>query len=80
MEPAQTDPVEEPPASVQRDTDDVDPDALMQIPLTEDDDSYEVVAPPVGATVPYLPDEADEEIVGETTYFVYDETLPAIRK
>ena len=31
-------------------------------------------APPVGATVPYLPDEAEERSVGGKTYFVYSET------
>ncbi len=36
--------------------------------------AYEVVAPPVGATVPYLPDEADEEMVDGKKYFVYEGT------
>lgn len=39
-----------------------------------DDENYEVVAPPPGATVPYLPDDADEETVQGKTYFVYDGT------
>ncbi len=42
--------------------------------MVEDDDNFEVVAPPVGATVPYLPDEANEETVGGKKYFVYDDT------
>ena len=33
--------------------------------MTADDHNYEVVA-----TVPYLPDEADEERIGGTTYIV----------
>jgi hypothetical protein len=42
-----------------------------QIPMVEDDHNYEVVAPPAGATVPYLPEEADEETIGGKKYFVY---------
>jgi hypothetical protein len=45
-----------------------------EVPMTEDEHNYEVVAPPVGATVPYLPDEADEETVGGKMYLVYDGT------
>lgn len=41
------------------------------IPMIEDDQNYEVVAPPPGATVPYLPEEADEETVNGKTYFVH---------
>ncbi len=44
-------------------------------PMTDDDQSYEVVAPPVGATVPYLPDEADEETVKGKKYFVFEGTF-----
>ena len=33
-----------------------------------------VVAPTAGATVPYLPDEADEETISGKKYFVYAET------
>ena len=43
-------------------------------PMTDDDQSYEVVAPPVGATVPYLPEEAKEETVGGKKYFVHEAT------
>jgi hypothetical protein len=43
-------------------------------PMTEDDHNYEVVEPPVGATVPYLPDEADEQRVDGKTYFLYEGT------
>jgi hypothetical protein len=49
-------------------------DAADEPPMTTDDHNYEVVAPPVGATVPYLPDEAEEKTVAGKTYFVYDET------
>ena len=42
--------------------------------MTEDDQNYEVVAPPAGATVPYIPDEATEETVNGKKYFVYDGT------
>jgi hypothetical protein len=40
--------------------------------MTQDDSNYEVVVPPIGATVPYLPDEAKEETVGGKKYFVYE--------
>jgi hypothetical protein len=43
-------------------------------PMIEDDQNYKVVAPPVGATVPYLPEEADEETVGGKKYMVYGGT------
>jgi len=43
-------------------------------PMIEGDENYEVVAPPVGATVPYLPDEADEKTVNGKKYFVYEGT------
>ncbi len=42
--------------------------------MTADDHNYEVVAPPTGATVPYVPDEADEKTIGGTTYMVYEGT------
>ena len=41
---------------------------------TEDDENYEVVAPPPGATVPYLPDDADEVKVNGKAYYVYNGT------
>ena len=47
---------------------------LDDVPMTDEDYNYEVVGPPVGATVPYLPDEADEKRIAEKTYFVYDGT------
>lgn len=53
-------------------SDDEDP---SDVPMIEaDDENYEVVAPPPGATVPYLPDEADEETVQGKKYFVYNGT------
>ena len=44
--------------------------------LAEDDteENYKVVAPPVGATVPYLPEEATEKAVSGKRYFVYEDT------
>jgi len=48
--------------------------ALAEVPMTEEDYNYEVIAPPVGATVPYLPEEADEQNVAGKTYFLYDGT------
>ncbi len=45
------------------------------IPMLENEgENYEVIAPPVGATVPYLPDGADEETIGGKRYFVSDGT------
>ncbi len=43
-------------------------------PMTEDDHNYEVVEPPVGATVTYLPDEADEKRINGKTYLLYEGT------
>ena len=54
-------------------TEDSELDSLSEVPMT-DDGSYEVVAPPAGATVPYLPDEADEETVEGKKYFVVEGT------
>ena len=44
------------------------------VEMIDDEENYEVVAPPVGATVPYLPDEAQEETIGGKKYFVYADT------
>jgi len=41
------------------------------IPMTDDEQNYQVVVPPPGVTVPYLPEDADEETVHGKTYFVY---------
>ncbi|MEE8148287.1 MAG: DUF6515 family protein [Longimicrobiales bacterium] len=49
-------------------------DDPSQIPMIEDDHNYQVVAPPAGATVSYLPDEADEETINGKKYFVYADT------
>jgi hypothetical protein len=43
-------------------------------PMTEDDHNYEVVAPPEGATVPYLPEEAEKKTVNGKTSLLYDGT------
>ena len=50
-------------------------EAVESVEMIESDYNYEVAAPPVGATVPYLPDEAEERSVGGKTYFVYSETF-----
>jgi hypothetical protein len=42
--------------------------------MIESDHNYKVVAPPIGATVPYLPEEADEVEVNGRTYYVFDGT------
>ena len=42
--------------------------------MTEDDHNYEVVESPVGATVTYLPDGAEQQKVAGTTYYVYADT------
>ena len=43
-------------------------------PMIEDDHNYEVVEPPIGVTVTYLPDETEQKIVASTTYFLYEGT------
>lgn len=43
-------------------------------PMTKDDHNYKVVKPPVGATVPYLPDEAKKKTINGKTYLVYEDT------
>jgi hypothetical protein len=50
------------------------PETMDTPEMTQDDSNYEVVVPPVGATVPYLPDEAKKETVGDKKYFVFDGT------
>ena len=49
-------------------------DASAGPPMTDDESNYEVVQPPVGATVPYLPEEADEKKIGGKKYFIYEGT------
>ena len=46
---------------------------LPPVPV-DDEQNYEVTAAPVGATVPYLPDDAAEETVDGKKYFVNDGT------
>jgi len=46
---------------------------LPPVPLN-DEQNYEVVQPPVGVTVPYLPDSAQEESVGGKKYMVNEGT------
>ena len=71
--PAETPPPPPDPATTTPSTGDSESESLSDVPMT-DDGSYEVIAPPVGATVPYLPDEVDEETVEGKKYFVYDGT------
>ncbi len=35
------------------------------------EENFRIVAPPMGATVSMLPEDAEEKKIGETTYFVY---------
>ena len=42
--------------------------------IESDEHTYEVVGPPVGATVPYLPEKAEKKNIGEKTHFVYEGT------
>ncbi len=37
--------------------------------MTDDENNYEVVKAPVGATVPYLPEEAKEQTIKGRKYF-----------
>ena len=48
----------------------------MELPPmpVNDEQNYEVIAPPVGATVPYLPDLAEEKTIGGKAYFAYEDT------
>ena len=55
-----------PPPEGDQEEDDVEQE------MTDDEHNYEVVSPPTGATVPYLPDDADEQTIGGTTYKVYE--------
>ncbi len=63
-------PADQPPPP---ESDDPEDDSVGE-EMTADDHNYEVVAPPMGATVPYLPDEADEKTVDGTAYFVSEGT------
>ena len=42
--------------------------------MTDEEYNYEVVGAPVGATVPYLPDDADKQQIDGKAYFLYDGT------
>jgi hypothetical protein len=39
-----------------------------------EDHNYEVVGPPIGATVPYLPEKAEKKEINNKTYYLYDKT------
>jgi hypothetical protein len=54
-------------------TEDGEEHELPPMPIN-DDQNYEVVAPPPGATVPYLPEEAHEETIDGRVYLVYEGT------
>ena len=43
--------------------------------MTDDEHNYEVIGPPVGATVPYLPDEAEEKQVAGKKYIDFRNEL-----
>ena len=43
-------------------------------PMIEGEENYEVVAPPVGASVPYLPEEAESKTIDGSLYYVYEGT------
>ena len=42
--------------------------------IESDDPNYEVVPPPVGATVPYLPETATKKVIDKKTYYIDDKT------
>ncbi len=45
---------------------------VSELPMTDDEQNYQVVAPPVGATVPYLPNEATAQTVEGKKYYVFE--------
>ncbi len=47
---------------------------LPPVPV-DDEQNYEVVQPPVGVTVPYLPDEVEQRTIGGKRYVVYKGTF-----
>ncbi len=65
-----------------------DQDAVVQSTMTNEDgeevelpalavdneQNYEVVGPPLGATVPYLPEEAVKKTIGSMTFYVFEGT------
>jgi hypothetical protein len=64
-------PAPQPEATSKQDTEQETSDAPEMI---ESDHTFEVVGPPIGATVPYLPEEAEEVEVSGRTYFVFEGT------
>lgn len=69
--PAQQPPPQETTVNVSVDSGDNPHDGVESVEMTGGEENYEVVAPPVGATVPYLPDEAEEKVINGKKYFVY---------
>ena len=45
-----------------------------ELPDEYPEENFQVVAPPIGATVTMLPEDAEEKMVGKTKYFLYAET------
>jgi hypothetical protein len=61
------------PAVIQSTVTTSDGDEVELPPVAHDEDqNYEVVAAPVGASVPYLPEDAQEQTVNGKKYFVYE--------
>ena len=70
-----TKPAEQPPPGSVTSQSPAGSEDPSDIPMLDNEgENYEVVAPPVGTTVPYLPEGADEETVGGKRYFVSDGT------
>jgi len=72
--PAQRPPAQTPPAGTPQSSPDSSAATESLPEMRQDDQNYEVVKPPAGATVPYLPEEAKEETIRGKKYFVYDGT------
>ena len=60
-------------SSSNADTNIVEPTPPDSQPMTDDEQNYQLVDAPVGASVPYLPEDAVETTVNGKTYFVYDD-------
>ena len=73
-----TKPAEQPPpdaTTTQSTSSESQSEDPSDIPMLENEgENYEVVASPAGATVPYLPEGADEKTVDGKRYYVFDGT------
>ena len=67
---ATTEPAPQPPATGESDA----KEESVAMIEGQGKDNYKVVKPPVGATVPYVPEEATQKTVNGKEYFVYDGT------